>query len=160
MSVEKTWDGQDQLDIPLQSRLGGKQKLVPWDLQPKSHLHCDINIKNRQKNHNQTKPPNNCFPMFLGHSSEEPLPPGTETSYVLLMFPSGIKLEVWLPKMQPPPDCSGYLLSKMQASTRKLNWGIHPMEWNVLPIPAFMPKQADLKPLSSDHKSTKILQLV
>lgn len=65
MSVEKTWDGQDQLDIPLQSRLGGKQKLVPWDLQPKSHLHCDINIKNRQKNQpNETT--KQLFPYVFG----------------------------------------------------------------------------------------------
>lgn len=42
---------------------------------------------------------------------------------------------MWLPKKQPPPDCSGYVLSKMQTSTRKLNWGIHLTEWNVLPIP-------------------------
>lgn len=59
-----------------------------------------------------------------------------ETPYITLVFPSGIKLvEIWLPKRQTPPDCSGDVLSKMQLSTRKLNWGIHPMGWNVLPIP-------------------------
>lgn len=69
-----------------------------------------------------------------------------ETPYILLTFLSGIKLlEVWLPRTQPPPGCSEYVLSKMQSNTGKLNWGIHPMEWNVLPI-QLMPKQADLKP--------------
>lgn len=149
MSVEKTRDGQDQLDIPLQSCLGGKQKPVPWDLQSKSHLHSDINIKNRQKK-----------PTKQNHSSVEPLSPWTET------HPADVSLRNKTSWGVTPKDTTTTRLQwisplqNAKTSTRKLNWGIHPMEWNVLPIPAFMPKQADLKPLSSDHKSTKILQLV
>lgn len=48
-SIEETWDGQDQLDILLQTVLGGKQKPVPCGLHSKSHLHCDINTKNKKK---------------------------------------------------------------------------------------------------------------